>query len=781
MPGPLKLKIMNRRIFLMLPLLAVMFFSACKTSTDEISLIPIPVEMNLTGTGFTIKPATKLVYNDAELAAISGIATELWKSYLGFGLQAEFAQTAPSNAVFLAINDVYDETIGDEGYKIDINGNGLVVSANNPAGILYGSQTIYQLLSTHANGRLPGLQITDYPRFGYRGLHLDVSRHFFSIEFIYKLIDQMAKHKLNVFHWHLIDDQGWRLEIKKYPKLTEVGAWRVDMSDIHWNARPLVNDPENATYGGYYTQDEVRELVAYAAERNITVMPEIEMPAHVMSALAAYPELSCTGENLGVPPGGVWPITHIYCAGNDDVFVFLENVLLEVMELFPSEFIHIGGDEADKTEWKSCPKCQARIRNEGLADEEELQSYFITRMEKFLNAHGRQLMGWDEILEGGLAPNATVMSWRGEAGGIKAAQMGHTVVMTPVSHCYFDYYQGDPDLEPTAFGGFIPLAKVYSYEPIPAELTPEEGKLVLGAQANVWTEYMPVSSHVEYMVFPRLAALAEVVWSPAEHRNWGEFSRRMQAQYKRYAKQDINYSLSAFQVRAVPEVNLDEKSLQITLETEVYDPEIRYTTDGSEPKARSPLYTGPIEIDRTATLKAAVFENGRSMEQVMKREYFLHKAFAGDIQLKYPNSPQYDAHGEHSLLNGIRGTRSFSDGNWKGFRGNDLVATIDLGKSTSIERISVDALQTFGSWIFLPQWVLFEVSSNGTDFLLLDELQNEYDIYDPERTIRIYSTQTSANDVRFVRVTVKNQGVCPPGHSGEGQPAWLFVSEIIVE
>jgi hexosaminidase len=781
MPGPLKLKIMNRRIFLMLPLMVVMFFSGCKTSTDEISLIPIPVEMNHTGAGFTIKPATKLVYNDAELAAISGIVAELWSSYLGFGLQTAYAQTAPSNAVFLAINDVYDETIGNEGYRIDINGNGLVVSANNPAGILYGSQTIYQLLSTHAHGRLPGLKITDYPRFDYRGLHLDVSRHFFPIEFIYKLIDQMAKHKLNVFHWHLIDDQGWRLEIKKYPKLTEVGAWRVDMSDIHWNARPLVNDPENATYGGYYTQDEVRELVAYAAERNITVMPEIEMPAHVMSALAAYPELSCTGENLGVPPGGVWPITHIYCAGNDEVFVFLENVLHEVMELFPSEFIHIGGDEADKTEWKSCPKCQARIRNEGLADEEELQSYFITRMEKFLNAHGRRLMGWDEILEGGLAPNATVMSWRGEAGGIKAAQMGHNVVMTPVSHCYFDYYQGDPDLEPTAFGGFIPLAKVYSYEPIPAELTAEEGKLVLGAQANVWTEYMPVSSHVEYMTFPRLAALAEVVWSPAEHRNWGDFSRRMQAQYERYAKQDINYSLSAFQVRAVPEVNLDEKSLRITLETEVYDPEIRYTTDGSEPKARSPLYAGPIEIDRTATLKAAVFENGRSMEQVMKREYFLHKAFAGDIQLKYPNSPQYDAHGEHSLVNGIRGTRSFSDGNWKGFRGNDLVATVDLGESTSIERISVDALQTFGSWIFLPQWVSFEVSTNGTDFQLLDEVQNEYDIYDPDRTIRIYSTQISADDVRFVRVTVKNQGVCPPGHSGEGQPAWLFVSEIIVE
>ncbi len=597
----------------MLPLLVVMLFVGCKTSTHEISLIPVPVDMNLTGGGFAIRPETKLVYNDSELEVISGIANERWKSYLGFELPSEYNQTAPSHAVVFAMNDVFDETLGDEGYNIDISPNGMVVSANKPAGILYGVQTVYQLLSTHPNGKLPGLQITDYPRFGYRGLHLDVSRHFHPMEFIYKMIDQMAMHKLNVFHWHLIDDQGWRLEIKKYPKLTEVGAWRVDMSHLHWDARPLTTDRENATYGGYYTQEEVRELVAYAAERNITVMPEIEMPAHVMSALAAYPELSCTGENLGVPPGGVWPITHIYCAGNEATFEFLENVMMEVMELFPSEFIHIGGDEADKTNWKSCPLCQARIRNEGLKDEEELQSYFIARMEKFLNKHGRQLMGWDEILEGGLAPNATVMSWRGEAGGIEAAQMGHTVVMTPGSHCYFDHYQGDPDIEPLAIHGYTTLAKVYSYEPIPAELTPEQGKLVLGAQANVWTEFMPDSRHVEYMVFPRLAALSEVVWSPAEHRDWGDFSRRMQTQYQRYEKQDINYSLSAFQVRAIPEVNLENRSLRITLDTDVYNPEIRYTTDGSEPEARSPLYKGPFEIDQTTTIKAVVFENGQSM------------------------------------------------------------------------------------------------------------------------------------------------------------------------
>ncbi len=765
----------------MLPLLVVMIFTGCKTSTHEISLIPLPVEMNHTDAGFRIKPATKLVYNDTELEVISGIVAELWQSYLGFELQTEFAQTNPSNAVVFSINDIYDETIGDEGYRIDINGSGLVVSANKPAGILYGSQTVYQLLSTHTNGRLPGLQITDYPRFEYRGLHLDVSRHFHPIEFIYKLIDQMAKHKLNVFHWHLIDDQGWRLEIKKYPKLTEVGAWRVDMSDVHWNARPLVNDPENATYGGYYTQEEVKALVAYAAERNITVMPEIEMPAHVMSALAAYPELSCTGENLGVPPGGVWPITHIYCAGNDDVFEFLENVLLETMEMFPSEYIHIGGDEADKTEWRSCPKCQARIRNEGLADEDELQSYFITRMEKFLNAHGRMLMGWDEILEGGLAPNATVMSWRGEAGGIQAAQMGHNVVMTPTSHLYFDYYQGDPDMEPAAFGGFIPLSRVYSYEPIPEVLTPEEGKLVLGAQANVWTEYMPDSRHVEYMTFPRLAALAEVVWSPSETRNWGDFSRRMEAQYKRYAKQDINYALSAFQVSATPEVNLENKTLEITLNSEVYQPEIRYTLDGSDPGNRSNIYTGPIELDQSAILNAAVFVDGKSMNQILQREYHLHKGFLRSVEQKYPNNSHYDGHGEYSLVNGIRGTRNHHDGNWKGFLRSDLVATIDLGEEKTISNMSVDALHSSGAHIFLPQWVSFEVSSDGDVFQLVEQVEKEHDLLDSERFVEIYTTEKPAENVRFVRVTVKNQGVCPPGHSNEGGSAWLFVSEITID
>ncbi len=543
---------MNRTSLLFLIVVLMMVFTGCGNRHPVIpfSLIPLPVEMKVMPGSFHFQPHTPVIYSDTGLAFTAWYAADFLALDYDGALDVRFSDNLRDepDAVRLSLIPAYDEILGDEGYRLTVEPEGISISANRSAGVFYGIQTLYQLISTSREGELPCLDITDYPRFGYRGLHLDVSRHFMPIDFIYEYIDYMAMHKLNVFHWHLIDDQGWRLEIKSHPELTETGAWRVDMSGLHWGLRPMVYDPDDATYGGYYTQDDIRAVVAYAAARNIDIMPEIAMPAHVMSALAAYPEYSCTGENLGVAPGAVWPITHIYCAGNDDTFAFLKDVLLETMELFPFEFIHVGGDEANKTNWKACPKCQERIRDEGLADEEELQSYFVRRIERFLNAHGRRLIGWDEILEGGLAPNATVMSWRGERGGIEAARMGHNAVMSPTSHCYFDYYQGDPALEPQAIGGHTTLSNVYSYEPVPKELNEEEAKYILGAQANVWTEHMPVPEQVEYMVFPRLAALSEVVWSPAEHRDWNCFWQRMGAQYKRYERLGINYAKSAFQV-----------------------------------------------------------------------------------------------------------------------------------------------------------------------------------------------------------------------------------------
>ena len=771
----------NMQIILLCLIAAILMGCEKHKPCFQSSIIPNPVEIAYHKGSYIIDPGTKLIFLDESLSFPARYAVKIWEPLLGYKLEVEQVNSFEgNNSIILNLLENVKPEIGDEGYILEIKPEKAVLSANTAAGILYGIQTITQLMDTQNTGVLPSCLIKDYPRFAWRGMHLDVSRHFMPIEFIYKMMDYMAMHKLNVLHWHLIDDQGWRLEINKYPKLTEVGAWRVDMSHLHWNERPLINDPDNATYGGFYTQEEVKALVAYAADRNISVMPEIEMPAHVMSALAAYPEFSCTGENLGVPPGGVWPITHIYCAGKDETFIFLENVLQEVMEIFPSEFIHIGGDEADKTNWRSCPKCQARIKNEGLTGEDALQSYFIHRIERFLNAHGRKIIGWDEILEGGLAPNASVMSWRGEQGGIEAAKMGHHVVMTPGSHCYFDHYQGDPSVEPLAFGGLTTLKKVYHYEPIPTELTVEEARLVLGAQANVWTEYMSVPEHVEYMVFPRLAALAEVVWSPAENRDWADFSRRMQQQYIRYERLGINYSRSAFRVSVNAEVNPASRSLAVGLNTEVHFPEIRYTLDGSTPGPESPVYSQPVQIRQSSTLKAAVFINAESSGQVLERSFDLHKAFAAEITLQNPNSPKYDGSGVYSLVDGIHGSEHFGDGFWKGFLGDDMIATIHFPEPTAISSIEVDALQNYASWIFFPEKVIFEVSEDGQVFRKLDEIANDVPQNEKGKLIRHFITSQSAQNITAIRISMKNPGTCPPGHSGEGEKSWLFLSEIAV-
>lgn len=763
---------------LLTALLAIMF----SYTSGQIAVIPCPAEVEMKEGFFRLNAEVTVVVYQPELIALAEETTRRWESRMGFRLKIRTDEkTNPGNSISLVLNQTNDPESGAEGYRLSIRTEGVELKANTPAGIFYGLETIGQLLDGERDERLPCLEITDYPRFTYRGMHLDVSRHFQPVEFIYKVIDFLAMHKMNVFHWHLVDDQGWRLEIKKYPKLTEVGAWRVAMPDKHWDSRPLTTDRTIATYGGFYTQDEVRRVVAYASDRNVTVIPEIEMPAHVMSALAAYPEYSCTGENLGVPPGGVWPITHIYCAGKEETFEFLENVLKEVMELFPSTYIHIGGDEADKTNWKSCPKCQERIKVEGLQNEEELQSYFIHRIERFLNEHGRMIIGWDEILEGGLAPNATVMSWRGEAGGIEAAKMGHNVVMTPGSHCYFDHYQGDQSTEPLAIGGFTTLKKVYHYEPVPAELTSEEAEFVLGAQANVWSEYIPNTTHAEYMIFPRLSALSEVLWSPKESRNWGDFSKRMETQYLRYEKAGMNYSMSAFQVTAKPVISPGNKRLEVELDAEAYQPDIHFTLDGSEPNSRSPKYLTKMLISETTTLKAAVFNDEKSTGQVLTAHYEIHKAFAAPVHLEFSFSPRYAGGGDYGLVDGVRGTINHADGRWNGFSGDDLVAIIDLGQLSTISRIELDALQSHGSWIFLPKWVSFEVSSDNKVFQLLETVVKPESSKDEGKSIYIFSTSHVFKDIRYVRVTAKNEGICPPGHSGAGKPAWLFVSEIVVK
>lgn len=763
----------NVVVFLLFALATTSFYARA-----QFPLVPYPVSIAQLEGSFIPNDSTKIWIDDEGLNEFALKISE------AFGLHPKQISLLPNevlkNAVVFSGLKPADIQLGAEGYKLHIDPQKVLLKANTLAGFRYGLQTIMQLRDSNKDGSLPAVEITDYPRFGYRGMHLDVSRHFQPLELIYKLLDQLEKHKMNVFHWHLVDDQGWRIEIKKYPKLTEIGAWRADMSHIHWNDRPVTTDLK-PTYGGYYTQEEIKSVVAYAAERNITVIPEIEMPAHVMAALAAYPEYSCTGENLGVAPGGVWPITHIFCAGNDATFLFIEDILQEVMALFPSAFIHIGGDEADKTEWKQCPKCQDRIKTEGLKDEHGLQSYFIRRVERFVNSYGRRIIGWDEILEGGLAPDATVMSWRGEEGGIAAARMGHDVVMTPGSHCYFDHYQGDPSIEPVSIGGYTTLKKVYSYDPVPAELEYDKQHHILGAQANLWTEYIATPEHAEYMLFPRLAALSEVLWSPIEVRNWEDFTERLEVQFYRYDRDQLNYALSAFQVSASAMPDPVSRKLLVTLTSEVSNPEIRYTLNGKEPGINDAVYKHPIEISESLTLQAAVFQQTQQKGAVMKREFLLHKAFGFEAQLKYPNNERYDGQGSLGLTDGVFGSTNHEDGNWKGFLGDDLIAVIDLGQLTEVSKVAVHAQQQAGAWIFFPTYVSVEFSTDGKSFENWGMLRNETAPLEPGKLLKKFEIKEKAQQAQFVRVTAKNIDAIPKGHSGEGQKGWIFISEIVLE
>jgi len=524
---------------------------SCEKEKDPIiSIIPQPLTLVQTTGVFQLTPKVKILVSDeAALASQSAFLKKRIQSATGF--DPEVVKKASGKVISLQVETGMEGTLGKEGYSLSVSKREVKILASTPAGVFYGIQTLFQLLPPGIYGNkvaedikwnIPLVQITDKPRFVWRGFMLDVSRHFFPATYIYEVLDYMAIHKLNRFQMHLTDDQGWRLEIKKYPKLTEIGAWRVNREDQHWNKREVQKPGEKADYGGFYTQEDIRKFVAYGAQRNIIIIPEIEMPAHATAALAAYPEYSCTGSPLTVLPGGIWPCTNIFCAGKEESFTFLQDVLSEVIALFPSEYIHIGGDEADKSQWIKCKACQKTIKAQGIKDEKELQSYFIQRMEKFLNAQGRQLIGWDEILEGGLAPNAAVMSWRGTQGGIDAAKAGHPVVMTPTSNCYFDYYQGNPETEPLAIGGFLPLEKVYSFDPVPQGLSADEAKMILGAQANLWTEYISDTTHADYMTFPRLTALSEICWTSPGHKNFEDFSLRLSQQLKRFDAIGINYS-----------------------------------------------------------------------------------------------------------------------------------------------------------------------------------------------------------------------------------------------
>lgn len=604
-------------------LLISLFNLSCQQkATNEYNLVPYPQELTAQQGYFEVNQLTKVLFNGSDN---SKFVAQAFADFIkpATGLQLAVEATEDDAIVKNAVLFVEDANLdGVEGsYQLEVTGSGIVVKSNNPVGLFYGFQSIRQLMPAELEAKqvvngiewtVPAVAITDAPHFSYRGLHLDVGRHFFPVDFIKKYIDLLALHKMNVFHWHLTEDQGWRLEIKKYPKLAEIAAYRDETLVGHLGVGERKYDGKR--YGGYYTQEEAREIVKYAADRFITVIPEIELPGHAQAALTAYPELGCAGGPYKVAKE--WGVfKEVYCAGNDKVFEFLEDVLIEVMDIFPSKYIHIGGDECPKERWKECPKCQKRMKEEGCKNEHELQSYFIHRIEKFLNAHGRDIIGWDEILEGGLAPNATVMSWRGIKGGEAAAKQGHDVVMTPNTHFYLDYYQNVAQKEPLAIGGYLPLSKVYSYNPMAGDLTEEEAKHIIGVQGNVWTEYIQESDYVEYMAYPRACAIAEVGWLAFEKRNFSNFTTRLQNHFKRFDVMGVNYFDKV--LMPAPSVEtvefIDEATLELT--DNAIGANLYYTTDGSTPTTKSTLYEGPIKVSKEGVIKVvAIDSRGRASD-----------------------------------------------------------------------------------------------------------------------------------------------------------------------
>ena len=686
-----------------------------------------------------------------------------------------------SPAIILSI----DKTISNaEGYKLNANAKQISIAGASAAGVFYGIQTLRKSLPL-CSGKatqvtIPAVQIADAPRFAYRGTHLDVSRHFVTTDSIRQFIDMLALHNINRFHWHLTDDQGWRIEIKKYPLLTAIGSKRaqtvIDHNSGKYDGKP---------YSGYYTQKEIREIVKYAADRYITIVPEIDLPGHMQAALAAYPELGCTGGPYKV--WEIWGISDdVLCAGNDKTMKFIDDVLKEVVGLFPSKYIHVGGDECPKVRWKDCPKCQARIKalhleaKDGHSAEERLQSYVITHATKFLKSLGRNIIGWDEILEGGLAEGATVMSWRGESGGIAAAKQNHDVIMTPNTYLYFDYYQSlDKANEPDAIGGYLPLERVYSYEPMPKELTADEARHIIGVQANIWTEYMPTFKQMQYMGLPRIAALSEVQWSQPQLKNYTDFSNRLVGLTNIYDRLGYNYAKHLYNVNI--HIDTDTKWREIVVHmTTVGDAEIRYTLDGSQPTASSTLYTGAIHLQKSAKIRAAAFRNGKR-SNVSSQDVVFNKATACPVKLLQPTHKNYTYNGGATLTDGLVGDKGFGTGRWLGFSGNDLEAVIDLKKPTNVSSVSLNTCVDKGSWIFDARNIEVSVSNDGINFTTVASHSLPALEKNSADGINTYNLEFSQTSARYIKVHATSEHNIPDWHSGKGKPAFLFVDEISVK
>ena len=774
---------------MILSAVAAAFIACTPVAENSISVVPFPNEVNMKSGSFDAAGADfhfSSEMDEGSVALVEALAGQLSK--VTGKMSSVDSETSKTGFAFSL-----DPSLAEEAYTLNVTRKGVTVEASSLRGFNYAIQTIKQMLPAEIFGKeeaasldwsLPCVEINDAPRFGYRGMHMDVVRHFFDMNMVKRYLDIMEVHKLNTLHWHITDDQGWRIEIKKYPKLTEVGSIRKETIIGHI----FESDEYDGTpygEGCWFSQDQIREIIAYAAAKGIDIIPEIDLPGHMLAALAAYPELGCTGGPYDV--WGRWGVAdEVLCAGKEETMIFLENVLAEVAELFPSEYVHIGGDECPKVYWEKCPHCQAKIKELGLKDtdkfqaEHYLQSYVMKRMAEFLESKGKKVIGWDEILEGEVAENATVMSWRGTAGGIQAARLGHDVIMTPNTFYYLDYYQSlDKENEPLAIGGYIPIEKCYSYDPSADGMTAEEQSRILGVQANLWTEYIASDDHLEYMLLPRLAALSEVQWCQPENKSWERFLDSADEFCSIYDVMDYQYGKHIFDTRGDVRINKEKGCVEVMLEAQG-ETAIRYTMDGSEPTVDSPLYTDPIEIRESCTIKARSDRNGMS-GRTYEKSFTAHKAMGRPVQAMTPTHHNYTYNCPDMLTDGLRGAGPYNSGDFAGWYDKPFEALIEMD-GTAYSSVTLSAFVFRYDYIFGPTYMTVYTSEDGKEFT--EMAHADYAIeggMDDGNGCAEYTLTFPETSAKYLKVTAGCLEALPDWHTGKGNPGFVFIDEVVVE
>lgn len=760
----------------MLPQLALVCCLYLTTSCGqkaEVTILPVPVQVEQENGTVSIDQDTKIVLNALPIEHIGSQTQAFIKKQTGLNLAIEKGRSKAGKQIEFCINK--DFTYGAEGYTLDVDGDGVTITSASPKGLFYGAQSLRQLLPVAPGNsvNIPRVHILDYPRFAWRGLHLDVSRHFFTVDEVKRFIDLMAMYKLNTFHWHLTDDQGWRIEIKKYPLLTEKGAWRSRVG-FDFNQEKGINKDDGKPYGGYYTQEQIRDVVAYAAQHSITVVPEIDVPGHSVAAIHAYPYLCCFPKEAAPVrlDGGV--SDGVYCAGKESSFAFIQDVLDEVIDLFPAKQIHIGGDEAPKNNWKRCRLCQQRIQQEGLKDEHELQSYFISRIATYLKSRDKELIGWDEIMEGNSVDGATIMSWRGVIPGLEAARAGHKVIMTPQNYTYISCPQSiNKVTKQSEDGAVLTMRKLYEYDPIPTELEENLQANIIGVQACQWSEGTPNQQILEYKEYPRAIALAEMAWSPQSHREWNGFYSRLTKHFPFLDAYNVNYGAPCYDVEMKVLPGKEQGTLQIDFKTELNEP-IYYTLDGSEPSQSSAQTMNSIVLTEPATVQACQFRADGSRGRITKREVSFHKAIAKKVTYTYPYSVVHNGGGDFGLVDGIINQ-------WQGFEKSDVDFTIDLQEVMPISFIQTRWRYDIGAWILRPLQVTYELSADGKNFEKVHEVnaENPKDNYD--KGILEVNKELADKQIRYIRVQAKSQKINPKWHVNAGGASWLFIDEVVVK